>query len=150
MSLNPLGEHLSLLSSQGRSSQPGPLITRRPGQEYPRKAVDFPPLTARLQISSKIITMETKARQPSPKRKITSAILSYSSDFCRQRIEAYEKIHEARKRIISNPRTSSMIVLFDILESLIKPSKTKQNPKRLEAVGSICWAIFFLSMSSAI
>ena len=86
----------------------------------------------------------------SPMRKILSAIFSYLSACRCERIDAYEKIHEASKRIISIPRPSSMIDSSVIFESLIKLSKTKQSPKRLEAVGRICCAILFLSLFSAI
>jgi len=100
-------------------------------------------------MNSKMTTIEISARHPSPMKKIMSAIFSYFSVCLRERIDAYEKILEAKKTIISIPRASSTIVLPDIFENLMKLSKTKQSPMRLAAVGKICWAIFFLSLLSA-
>jgi hypothetical protein len=91
-----------------------------------------------------MITIETKVSKQRPINKITSAIFSKTSDLLFALIEVYEKTLDMRNSIIKKPTVSSMIVSFDIFESLINVSITKHNPNRFEDVGKICLDIFLL------
>jgi hypothetical protein len=94
---------------------------------------------------SKAITIVMSVMLMRPIRKKMSAIFSYLSDMFFARMDAYENRHEARKKTIVQAVISSSSDLSAKAYILIMPNITKHNPRRFEAVGSICLDIFVLS-----
>jgi hypothetical protein len=61
-----------------------------------------------------------------------------------------ERIHEQKKSTITTPMLSSMTLAAGSFARLMKLSKIKQRPRRLAAVGRICFATSFLFLFSDI
>ncbi len=76
---------------------------------------------------------------PSPERKIISAIFSSWSDLLKLFLmDIKDKMQLVMKRIVVPAVISSIIVFSDSFRILREVSTTKQSPKRLEEAFRIC------------